>query len=88
MGELLEMAEAIRLAAGWSKAPEAADGSAEFLLEDGRSFKLTRRSGRLALFSADLGPWPQDEAEADLLARRLAQLSAGAFGKRGSVVFV
>ena len=88
MATVLEMAEAIRQAAGWSKVPRAVDGSVEFLLEGGASFKLTGRGESLALFSADLGPWPQDEAEADRLARRLARISAGVFGRRSSVVSV
>jgi hypothetical protein len=78
------MAKAIRDAAGWAET--AKNGPAEFFLAGEISFKLARISDRLAVLSSDLGPWPQDEAEADRLARRLAKLSAGAFGKRSSIV--
>ena len=86
MPTLSEMAETVRQSAGWAQTPQAADDSVEFRLAGGVCFKLTRRGDRLAFFSADLGPWPQEEAEADRLARRLAKLSAGVFGARGSVI--
>jgi hypothetical protein len=82
---LLEMAEAVRLAAGWSRTPEIQDQAAVFHPADGPSFRLTRHGERLAAFSADLGPWPEDEGQADELARRVGRLAAGTFGRRASV---
>jgi hypothetical protein len=86
MTALSEMAEAIRLEAGWSRAPEDQNGSVEFRLADGVSFSLISRGAHLAAFRADLGPWPEGENEAGLLARRLSSLSAATFFKRRSIV--
>jgi hypothetical protein len=60
----------------------------EFELDEGLSFSLVRRSERLAAFTADLGPWPDDEADADELARRLGRLAAAAFSRRRAILSV
>jgi hypothetical protein len=80
------MAEAVRRAAGWSRVPNVVDGAVEFSLKDGLAFKLFKLDGRLASFAANLGPSPDDEAEADDLARRLGQLAAAAFSRRRSIL--
>jgi hypothetical protein len=85
---LIEMAEAVRQAAGWSRPLRPSGETVEFELENDLRFELVRRSGRLAAFTADLGAWPDDEGEADELARRLARLAAGAFSRRRAVVSV
>ena len=88
MPSLLEMAQAIRQVAGWSRPPEDKDGSVDFHLNSGVSFRLVSHGPRLAAFMADLGPWPDDELEADKLARRLATLAAGSFNRRRSIVSI
>jgi hypothetical protein len=80
------MAEAVRREAGWERPVKEKDEAAEFSLDGGLAFSLIRRGERLAAFVADLGAWPEDEMEADELAKILGRMAAGAFSKRLSVV--
>jgi hypothetical protein len=85
---LLEIGEAIQKAAGWSRPLAENDGALEFELLDDLSFKLIVKGGRLAAFFADLGHWPEEETEADDLARRLGKLATGTFTGRKAIVSI
>jgi hypothetical protein len=80
------MAQAVREAAGWSRELKIDEDWVEFEVADLPPFRLIQKGQRLAAFSADLGAWPFEENDQDLLARRLGRLAAGAFGSRRSIL--
>jgi hypothetical protein len=84
----MEMAQAVREAAGWSRQPKSDQDWVEFEVADLPPFKLIQKGQRLAAFQADLGAWPFEENEADQLARRLGRLASGAFNSRRSIISV
>jgi hypothetical protein len=86
--ELIEMAEAVRAAAGWSGALKERNETVEFELTEDLSFSLSRHGERLAVFTADLGPWPDEERQADELARHLGGLAAASFRGRNSILSI
>jgi hypothetical protein len=86
MNNRLEMAEAVRQAAGWHKVPKQVDSAVEFELEGHTTFKLIQPSDHLAAFTAKVIICPADVTEADELARRLGQLAAAAFCRRRSTL--
>lgn len=84
MVALVEVAEALSQAAGWTRPAETAESRLVFHLAGGLTWELFLPNERTVIFWTDLGACPEENPNG--FVRRAAAMSAAAFASRRSVL--